>query len=71
MVMHLDGFRSAITRQCEILSGVDGHERKPKELDIARIKRHDTLDCCSKELICLSSGVVASDEVKSDLLKAL
>lgn len=78
--------RSAVTRQCELLSGLHHHGRLPKELDSARTKRDDIavdsiistvnsminpFDCSTEDLVCLSSEAVASDRVKHDLMNAV
>ncbi|XP_033106462.1 uncharacterized protein LOC117108533 [Anneissia japonica] len=78
--------RAAITRQCEMMGGVFTDGRKPKDLDQSKTKRDtnavmaimstldsmvNPFDSSNDELVCFSSGVVATDAVKNDLSKAL
>ncbi|KAJ8030514.1 hypothetical protein HOLleu_26961 [Holothuria leucospilota] len=78
--------RSAIARQCEVMCGIDEHKRKPKELDHTRIQRDNEaiasimstvtsminpFDHFTEQMVCLSSGAVASDAVKADMMNAL
>lgn len=77
--------RSAITRQCELMAGIQGDDRIHKSLDESRMLKDERdvssiistingminpFDCSHDELVSLSSGVVASDKVKADLLEA-
>ena len=77
--------RAAITRQCEMMAGKSPDQRKRKDLD-KTITQNDEkavnsilstietminpFDMSQDDLVCVTSGVVASVEVKSDLLNA-
>ena len=76
---------AAITRQCELMAGINDGKRNRKDLDSARIASDEiavnsiiaTISQMinpfineAEELISLSSGVVASADVKVDLLEA-
>lgn len=76
--------RAAITRQCEMMAGILPEERAHKELDKTRmIKDRLSVESLlvtvesmvnpfqtSEDLVCISSGVVASKKVKEDILNA-
>ena len=77
--------RAAIARQCEEMAGQSASQRKRKDLDQTRIQNDETavanisstiesminpFETPQEELVCISSGVIASAEVKSDLLNA-
>ena len=77
--------RAMITRQCEVMANLGDNNRRPKELDSTRIKRHhlvvqsimstvncmiNPFDCHREELVCISSGAVANAGVQVDLMNA-
>ena len=74
-----------ITRQCEVMATLGGNNRRPRDLDSTRIKRHhlvvqsvmstvncmiNPFDCHREELVCISSGAVANAGVQVDLMNA-
>lgn len=77
--------RAAVTRKCEEMAGYNSDMRSPKDLDPSRMMADEVsiqgiMQCVesmvnpfqdsSDELLCLSSGLVATEEIKSDLLQA-
>lgn len=76
--------RAAITSQCEIMSGALSEERSRKDLDSTRIAKDNAAVSAlistiegmidpfwsNEELVCLTSGVVASPDVCKDMLEA-
>lgn len=76
--------RSAITRQCEMMAGMQHEERGHKELDATRIAKDNAavLSLVSavesminpflprEDLVCISSGVVATKSVRDDIQSA-
>ena len=77
--------RAAITRQCESMAGKSPEQRKRKDLDSTQINADEkavtrissTLDSMlnpfdthHEGIVCLSSGTVAVEEIKKDLLAA-
>lgn len=77
--------RAAITRQCEIMAGIESEGRTRKDTDKTRSKR-DEEDVCriisaidgwvnpfedkENNLFSLNSGIVASEDIKKSLLTA-
>ena len=77
--------RAAIAQQCETLAGVNVDARKRKDLDISARKRDEQaissiINCVrqmvnpfslgSSNLHCISSGILAGEQVRDDLLNA-
>lgn len=77
--------RAAISQKCQEMASISSNTRTPKSLDKTRKEADEqsvqnilsTIDSMinpfthdSEELVSLSSGLVASTDVKSDLLKA-
>lgn len=77
--------RAAIARQCEAMAGKSPEMRKRKDLDSTRIQADEKavtrvistidsmlnpFDTHQDGIVCLSSGTVAAEEIKKDLLAA-
>lgn len=77
--------RAAVTRQCEMMAGLSDEQRQPKDADPTRMKADEiainnilsTIKAMvnpfadSDELVCISTGFVATEEVAHDLLTGI